>query len=187
MRKWIFSLLISVILAGCGTIPVSHETSSVNNHSPNSETENQGNAVEQLTVQRGQDVFTKEHPPLNMGIITSANELYTLAYRKSGEEIGIKTSQELGFPIESPKESGTVEKERTYIRLVKPPFLPDPGVNEFPRKDIILYVDPQSPDDAFVAIQNPEKLDEWRVLKVSGYGPWLKKEIDLYLSLNTGL
>lgn len=93
MRKWIFSLLISVILAGCGTIPVSHETSSVNNHSPNSETENQGNAVEQLTVQRGQDVFTKEHPPLNLGIITSANELYTLAYRKSGEEIGIKTSQ----------------------------------------------------------------------------------------------
>ncbi|EJL47395.1 hypothetical protein P4V44_05720, partial [Brevibacillus agri] len=61
------------------------------------------------------------------------------------------------------------------------------GHYKFPRKDIILYVDPQSPDDAFVAIQNPEKLDEWRVLKVSGYGPWLKKEIDLYLSLNTGL
>lgn len=81
--------------------------------------------------------------------------------------------------------------QKIYIRwLTKrggPPYIPDEGVNEFPRKDIVIYVDPKYPNDAFVGVQNPSSLEEWQVYKVQDYSSWLRKEIDLYISLYTGL
>lgn len=188
MRTWIILIsILMVFLNGCVTTFGGQEVSQNNIPAKDSDSERERNVVEKLVVQRGQDIFVQNYPPVHQGIITSTKEVYTLAYRKTGEEIGIKTSKDLGITTESPSDSGTSEKDLTFVRLVQPPFNPEPGVNEFPRKDILLYTEPSTPDDVFVAIQNPKKIEEWRVLKVRGYGKWLKSEIDLYLSLYTGL
>lgn len=142
--------------------------------------------VEKLVVQREHDIFSFTKPSDSMGIVVSARDLYTLAYRKSGEDLGVKNKSELHF-LQEGQEEGTSENAFTYIRLVQTPFIPNEGVNEFPRKDIVIYFDPKYPNDALVGVQNPNKLEEWQIYKVPDYGNWLKKEIDLYISLYAGL
>lgn len=177
MRKLVLSLIAVLFLSGCGgtavhTLPPSGNTQGF---------------VEKLIIQRGHDVFITENPQPHLGILIRAKDLYTFAYRREGEEVGVKTRQDIGAISESEKVEPTSEQDYTYVRVVQPSYLPEPGENAFPHKDIILFLDALHPDDAFVGIQNPEKPDEWRILQVREYGNWLKKEIDLHLSLHTGL
>lgn len=182
----IFLLAIAMTLGWSGTAITSINAATV---APTQQTrieEEQKITVEKLVVQREHDIFSFTKPSESMGIVVSAKDLYTLAYRKSGEDVGVKKQSELTF-LQAGLEEGTSEKAFTYIRLVQTPFIPDEGVNEFPRKDIVIYVDPKYPNDAFVGVQNPNKLEEWQIYKVNDYGNWLRKEIALYISLYTGL
>lgn len=62
-----------------------------------------------------------------------------------------------------------------------------PGVNDRPRKDLLFYVDPDSPDVLRMAVQNPEEPSDWTVYAVADYGEWFRREMDLYIRLTRGL
>lgn len=182
----IFPLAIAMTLGWSGTAITSIDAAAVAQIQQPQIGEKQKITVEKLVVQREHDIFSFTKPSESMGIVVSAKDLYTLAYRKSGEDLGVKNQSELTF-LQEGQEEGTSENAFTYIRIVQIPFIPDEGVNEFPRKDIVIYVDPKYPNDAFVGVQNPDKLEEWQIYKVLDYGNWVKKEIDLTISLYTGL
>jgi hypothetical protein len=60
-------------------------------------------------------------------------------------------------------------------------------VGDRPRKDLLFYMEPDSPDVLRIAAQNPENPSEWTVYPAVGYGEWFRREPDLYIRLTTGL
>ncbi|WP_068794271.1 hypothetical protein [Brevibacillus laterosporus] len=183
MKKIFLSFVLIGMLSGC-TVPTQGEIHQGGARSEEKQTDK--STIEKLVIQRGHDIFEFTKPSQNMGILVNAMDLFRLTYRKSDENIVVKKEQELGF-LQERQEEGTSQNDYTYIRLIQTPFIPEEGVNAFPRKDIVLYIDQQYPNDVFVGVQNPNKLDEWEVYIVKNYGNWLKKEIDLYVSLHKGL
>ncbi|WP_232696696.1 membrane lipoprotein lipid attachment site-containing protein [Brevibacillus daliensis] len=182
--KKIFLLLVLVgIVSGCA---VSAQGEIHQRETTSEEEQANKSNVEKLIVQRGHDIFAFTKPSQNMGILVNAIDLFRLTYRKSDENIVVKNERELEFLQES-QEEGTSQNDYTYIRIIQTPYIPEVGENAFPRKDIVLYIDRQYPNDVFVGVQNPIKLDEWEVYKVKDYSNWLKKDIDLYISLYKGL
>ena len=176
-----WTALAGIILSGCSTMSQA-EMQQTNTQLAKT----QQIIVEKLVVQRGHDIFSFPQPSENTGIVVNAHDLYRYAYRRDGEDMGVKNESELPF-LHEEQEEGTSENDCTYIRLVQTPFVPEVGMNAFPSKDIVIYVDQKHPGDAFVGVQNPSKREEWHIYKVSGYGGWVQKEIDLYLALYKGL
>ncbi|CAJ1000882.1 MULTISPECIES: hypothetical protein [Bacillales] len=183
MKKCILFLILLGIASGCSAVSSQGEHNHEQVSAPHS-VDSQAEEVEKLVVQRGHDRFVFENPSRCMGILVNAKDLYRFAYRRDGEELG--DEQKLPF-LQEKLEEGTSQYDKVYIRIVQKPFIPESGVNEFPRKDIVIYLDPQNPNDAFVGVQNPHNLDEWKIYQVKDYGGWVKKEIDLHLALHTGL
>ncbi|MGQ7277652.1 hypothetical protein ACT91Q_06755 [Brevibacillus thermoruber] len=187
MKKFFLLLVLLGIASGCGAVSSQGELHHEKEPAPQSEDSQAATSeVEKLVVQRGHDLFVFEKPSRRMGILVNAKDLYTFAYRKDGEALGVKNERELRF-LQEKHEEGTSQNDYTYMRIVQKPFIPESGVNEFPRKDIVIYIDPQNPNDAFVGVQDPNKLDEWKIYKVKDYGNWVKKVIDLYIALYKGL
>ncbi|WP_029100418.1 hypothetical protein [Brevibacillus thermoruber] len=185
MKKCILLLILLGIASGCSAVSSQGEHHHEQVPAPQSE-DSQAAEVEKLVVQRGHDRFVFEKPWRCMGILVNAEDFYRFAYRRVGEELGVTNERELPF-LQEKLEEGTSQYDYTYIRIVQKPFIPESGVNEFPRKDIVIYLDPQNPTDAFVGVQDPHNLDEWKIYQVKDYGDWVKKVIDLYLALHTGL
>jgi len=82
---------------------------------------------------------------------------------------------------------GTAAGSAVCARLIQDPYIPGPGVNDRPRKDLLFYADPASPDTLRMAVQNPDDPSEWTVYTAPGYGDWFRKELDLYIRLSRGL
>ncbi|MEJ8547348.1 hypothetical protein [Brevibacillus borstelensis] len=195
MKELISGLTICVLLSGCVS---SNQTNSVSQIHTQQQTEQEKSAlsqsiqsqnqsdIEKVIVQRGHDIINLAEVSPERGLIANAEDFYRFAYRREGENLGIKNEKELKFLQES-QEEGSSQNDYTYIRLVQTPYIPEIGENAHPRKDIVIYLDARYPDDAFVGEQNPKKLEEWTIYQVKGYGNWLKKDIDLYLSLYKGL
>jgi hypothetical protein len=189
MKKMILLFAVSILMSGCSVSAQTQGIQASEGTTAQSESKVQESKIEKLVIQRGKDIFTFDYPKKDLAIISDAQDLYTRAYKGhlEAEELGIKTAKDFGFIQDSLGMAMTSKNEYTYLRIIQPVFIPEVGMNVIPRKDIILYNDPAFPNDAFVAIQNPEKLDEWSVVKMPEFGIWLKKEIDLFLRTNTGL
>lgn len=183
VKKCILFLVLLGLASGCSAVSSQGEHFHEQAPAPQSE-DSQAEEAEKLVVQRGHDRFVFEKPSRCMGILVNARDLYRFAYRRDGVELS--SEQELPF-LQEKLEEGTSQYDNTYIRIVQQPFIPESGVNEFPRKDIVIYLDPQNPNDAFVGVQNPHHPDTWKIYQVKDYGGWVKKEIDLHVALHTGL
>lgn len=80
-----------------------------------------------------------------------------------------------------------MDDENTWIHLIYERYLyagerPDGQPISF--KDKVVYLDPDDPDNAILALQDGEEPDIWDVYTWPGYGPWLMKEIDVLLRMH---
>jgi len=189
MKGIIVTLTACLVLTGCTTTAI-HPPTTPQVHLEQQEPSSSDQTIREtyvvkMIVQRGKDIIVFEDQSPSMGLLVNAEDFYMFAYRRDGEEVGVKTEKEIPFVKES-QEEGTSQNEFTYVRLVQTPYIPGEGENAPARKDVVIFYDSKYPDDAFVGEQNPQKLDEWMVYQVKGYGSWLQKEIDLYLALYRG-
>lgn len=183
MKQFFLVFLMVGLLSGCTVlasdgrkeVPASTEEEQVNPLGP-----------EKLIMQRGYDIYTFSDPSPEMGILVNAKDMYFLAYRRLGKDLGVKNERELPFLRES-QEEGSSTNDYTYLRMVQAPYYPEEGENARPRKDIILYLDQANPNDILVGAQDPTERDSWHIYQVEDYGKWLIKEIDLYIALYKGL
>ncbi|MBE9914230.1 copper amine oxidase N-terminal domain-containing protein [Paenibacillus donghaensis] len=156
--------------------------------------------TERMVVQREKDIFVAENPEnaeigqdANRAFIYNLTTLYNKAYRgllssNLDADTEVKTADQLSFIKESEAtREGSALSSSTYVRLVRPSYVPETGENAPASKDILFYIDSKKPEDLHIAVQNPKKLQEWRVYKVSDYGKWLQKEIDIYVYGSRGL
>lgn len=156
--------------------------------------------TERMVVQREKDIFVTENPEnaeigqdANRAFIYNLTTLYNKAYRgllssNLDADTEVKTADQLSFIKESEAtREGSALSSFTYVRLVRPSYVPETGENAPASKDILFYIDSKKPEDLQIAVQNPKKLQEWRVYKVSDYGKWLQKEIDIYVYGSRGL
>ncbi|WP_188066897.1 hypothetical protein [Brevibacillus brevis] len=192
--KRIFLCVVCIgLLSGCGVSTQGQEINQQNTPIVDSEAPKKHPEVSKIIIQRGKEIFVSGVSPICDGLLENSMDLYTVAYRRDGKLIGTKDEKELPFLQESQPylqgslDEGESTQDHTYIRLVREPFIPEVGVNEFPRKDIVLFLEPTTPNAAFVGVQNPQKLKEWKIYQVEDYGVWLKKQIDLELNLSKGL
>lgn len=79
-----------------------------------------------------------------------------------------------------------VKSKNVWIRLNYEPYVPEQGMNVIAHKDLIVYLDPQNQDNAFLGIQNVQDLNTWTIILMPGYGPWFEKEINMLLYFTTG-
>jgi len=192
MKKQILFLVFASLLSGCEIYTQKQTVRQSENQIVQPEEPGKSQEIRKMIIQRGKEIFMFDRLLAHEGTLFNTMDLYTIAYRRDGKLLGVINERESGLLFESQnhvdgnQDEGTGSKDYTYIRLVREPFVPEEGVNEFPRKDIVFYLDPQYPEDAFVSVQDPHKLDEWKIYQVKDYGVWLKKQIDLELQLSKG-
>ncbi|WP_276358433.1 hypothetical protein [Cohnella caldifontis] len=113
--------------------------------------------------------YRASRPLRNFPIVREAGRRALLDTKTVTIEQKEKQSQvesELAFMKASQTtKEGSVETSFTYIRLVQKPYIPQTGQSA----------------PASMAVQNPEKLMEWKVYQLNDYVSWFQKEIDLYL------
>jgi hypothetical protein len=145
-------------------------------------------SIERMVVQRDKDIFVSDNPEnsehykeANQAFIYNLQTLYNETYRgllstDLDADTEIKTDKDLSFIQNSlASVEGSVESSFSYVRLVQTSYV-RPS-----RKDILFYIDSKNPNDLYMAVQNPEKITEWKTYLVKDYGSWLEREIDIYL------
>lgn len=80
-----------------------------------------------------------------------------------------------------------VSSKSVWIRLNYQPFIPGQGMNVWGHKDLIVYIDPDNDDNAFLGIQDPQNQNVWDIHLLPGYGPWLAKEIDMLMYMTAAM
>lgn len=154
--------------------------------------------VERLVIQKNNDIFITEHPEsleanqANQALIFNLKTLYHEGYRgllhSDAAEPVITTEDKMSVIQNSRStQEGSVETSFHYVRLVQKPYMPQTSENAPARKDLLFYIDPQKPNDLYMAVQNPEKPKEWAVYCLEDYGKWFLKEIDAYLWPTRGI
>ncbi|NPV70783.1 MAG: hypothetical protein HPY55_09085 [Firmicutes bacterium] len=144
--------------------------------------------LHQIVVQRDNDRFTLKVTPGQKpyGLVSDIQNLRWIALRGG---LGIENIAEGHDHLEIIRQSekNEVKSKGLWIRLYYETYKPEQGMNDFGHKDIIVYAAPRNPNDAFLGIQNTDDQTKWSLFSLPGYGPWLKKEIDILLRLATGL
>lgn len=156
--------------------------------------------IKRMVVQRDKDIFIADslegsdnHSAANQALIYNLYTLYNEVYRgflstDLGTDMKLKTESDLPFikNSEATKE-GAAKESYTFIRMVRSPYITQPGQNAPSSKDLVFYLDPKNQNDLYIAVQNPEQVKEWTTYTVKGYGLWLQKEIHIYLRGSRGL
>lgn len=155
--------------------------------------------TQQIVVQRGNDIYinkvsSETSMDQNEALALHLHTLYAKAYRGFFSSTNTLYGEKwLDNKISFLAESETVDEDYTsltnnhYVRLIETPYVRKPGENAPSRKDIVFFVNPEYPEDMFIAAQDPVNLKEWTIYQVSEYGKWLQKEIDLYIWGTKGL
>lgn len=143
----------------------------------------------QVIIKRGNYVFSLDNPLRfsGLGIISDIQNLLWVAPRGGA---GIQPEVEQVEPKELDKVLQSGDKMNDtfcLVRLIYEPYKPQQGMNELAHKDVIIYTNPDSVNDAYLGVQNPENQTRWDLYRLPDYGQWLKKEVDLLLRLRTGL
>ncbi|WP_273483166.1 hypothetical protein [Desulforamulus ruminis] len=161
-----------------------------------------------VVVQRGRDglcVGLKNDPSdrlrtiENYALVSDIERLLFLASR-SGAGIHSETEKRkiTKLPVIQESENTTppneemwfyqgVSSKNVWMRLNYQPFIPGQGMNVWGHKDLIVYIDPDNNDNAFLGIQDASNENAWNIILLPGYGSWLAKEIDMFLYMTTAM
>ena len=162
-----------------------------------------------LIVQRGQDglcvglkndVSDKLRTLGSYGLVSDVENLLWIAPR-GGAGIDSKDEEKSAMELPVIKESDKsapqdenimwfydgISSKNVWIRFNYQPFIPGQGMNVLGHKDLIVYIDPDNDDNAFLGIQDPQNQNDWNIYLLPGYGLWLEKEIDILLRLTAGM
>lgn len=143
----------------------------------------------QVTVKRGTEVFPFNDPSRfdRFGIVEDIQNLLWVAQR-GGIGIELETEKMESNELDQLLNVGATMKDPFYsVRLTFEPYKPEPGSNDLPHQDLLLFTDPHQEKDAYLGVQNPVHETEWKLYRLPGFNGWLAKEIDLLLRVYTGL
>lgn len=205
----ILTLSLFLLTACCKT----QDTINTSNRPPTSQqttavvTQVKQEILNQVIVQRGKDSLrvgfqndsSDKLRTLGIyGLVSDVENLLWIASRGSADidPEGEKIITELPVIQESSKSTvnggdilfyDDVKSKNVWIRLNYKPFIPSQGTNIWGHKDLIVYLDPDNHNNAFLGIENAQKQNTWNMILLPGYGPWLEKEIDILLRLTIAM
>jgi|GEM_PF-1460178 hypothetical protein len=205
-KNILFTLIIlnALLCTGCSANNKTHATqpSSVGNGSititptMNDNDLNLQEKESEMLIQRNSDCFRFQCNDLkHQGLIEDINNLLWIVPRGGAGITDVATENDSSeLPIvalsnsilDKELTSYTAEDNYTWIRLVYDTYIPPAGVNAVGHKDIVIYIQPDNPDDAIFAIQDPVENSKWNITSMPGYGCWLSTEIDMLLRMMTG-
>jgi len=183
-------------------------TSGASTSSTENATQVEQEILNYVIVQRGQDdvrvVFQNDSSDKlrtlrSYGLISDVENLLWIASRggagidSEGEK---KMLTELPVIQESYKSNigngkirfdNAVDSKNVWIRLNYQPFKPGQGMNVWGHKDLIVYIDTENHDNAFLGIQDDQDQNVWKIILLPGYGPWFEKEINMLLRLTIAM
>jgi hypothetical protein len=202
-KRFLLSFLLILVVSFIGCIDKNPETKQRKpafdlSPAPQASGQAKQEIVKSMIVQRGHDGIRDgfKNDSLDKlksyGIVLDMKNLLWLATRGAAgiEAEGEKKAVAEFSVIAESEESlagDTVNSDNCWIRLNYEAYFPDQGVNVWEHKDLIIYIDPDNADDAFLGVQDPQEQMLWTVFRLPGYGTWLEKEIDMLLRLTTGL
>ncbi|CCQ97900.1 conserved exported hypothetical protein [[Clostridium] ultunense Esp] len=143
----------------------------------------------QVTVKRGKEVFPFNDPSISdhMGIVVDIQNLLWVAQR-GGIGIELETEKMESNKLDQLLNVGATLKDPFYsVRLTFEPYKPEPGSNDLPHQDLLLFTNPNQVKDAYLGVQNPDHETEWMLYRLPDFNGWLAKEVDLLLRVYTGL
>ena len=110
----------------------------------------------------------------------------TESEKKSAAELPVIKESELNLPHdETMLFYDHTGSKHSWIRLNYKPYIPGQGMNAWAHKDLIIYIDPDCEDNAFLGVQDPQNDNLWEIHALPGCGPWLAKEIDMLAYMTT--
>lgn len=123
-------------------------------------------------------------------LIVNIESLYAIAQRGGAEinESGTEriATRESESEVLEKSDEDAVDIGTSYVRLRYDPVVPEAGQNDMGHKDLIVFVDADHRDDAYLGVQNPNSPEEWTLFPMPGYGPWLTKELAIILRAGFG-
>lgn len=152
-----------------------------------------------LLIQKGADKMRIGLDANHHGIIWDIEDLLWIAPRGGAGIEGGGTEKNISeLPIIKESETALiddttdwysfeVDTENLWIRLICAPYKPAQGENSIAHKDIMVYLDNDDNNNAYLGIQSPDDETEWTIIPLPGYGLWLAREIDMIMRRTTGL
>jgi hypothetical protein len=158
--------------------------------SPAQSTASEDDGFRGLVIQRGRVRFSLEAALLRPrpGLVLDIRDIRWISLR-GGAGIEPRVEEKDAKDVVAIAESDQLNTEVSlyFVRLAYQPYRPGPGMNDFSHQDLIVFIDPNREDNAYLGIQNPDAPGNWSLTLLPGYGPWLKKEIDLFLRIRLGM
>ena len=155
---------------------------------PNSASGNQENLAENdkhYWVNRQGEVFDSANAP--GGVDESLDTIVWMAFRGGTIISEDMSAEENAYILESNKvlEGSEEAEDHVWIRIEQETSIPQEGsLGQVSHKDYIFYV---QGEDAYVGVQSAEDTGQWKIMEMTDYGDWLRKEIDIYVRMTTGL
>ena len=175
-----FTMLISGCSKNVESTPVEDSSEAVSD-----ESEVLTEEEKHFWINRQGEIFDSANAP--GGVDESLDTIVWMAFREGIIILEDLSAEENAYILESNKvlEGSEEAKDHVWIRIEQEAFIPQEGsLGQVSHKDYIFYV---QGEDAYVGVQSAEDTGQWTIIEMTDYGDWLRKEIDIYVRMTTGL
>lgn len=176
--------MFALLMGGC-TINNANTATESNDEVISDESEISIEGEKHFWVNRQGEVFDSTNAP--GGVDKSLDTIAWMAFRGGTIISEDMPAEENAYILESNQVlKGSEEAEdNVWIRIEQEVSIPQEGsLGQVSHKDYIFY---RQGEDAYVGVQSAEDTGLWTLLKMSDYGDWLEKEIEIYIRMTTGL
>ena len=178
------SLLLIGFMGGCA-VNNDSTTEKSNNDAISDEPDISTGNEKHFWVNRQGEVFDSTNAP--GGVDESLDTIVWMAFRGGTIISEDLSAEENEYILESNQvlEGSEEAEDHVWVRIEQEAYIPQEGaLGQVLHKDYIFYV---QGEDAYVGVQSAEDTELWTILEMTDYGDWLKKEIDIYVRMTTGL
>ena len=176
--------MFTLLVGGCA---INNENAATENNDEviSDESEVSNGEEKHFWVNRQGEVFDSVNAP--GGVDESLDTIVWMAFRGGTIISEDMPAEENAYILESDKvlEGSEKAEDHVWIRIEQEASIPQEGsLGQVSHKDYFFYV---QGDDAYVGVQSAEDTGQWTIMEMTDYGDWLRKEIDIYVRMTTGL